>query len=82
MTEHQRPCASSQIVDDLRRIGSDVHQLLRKMGPSEEASGHFRSARVEFLKGLRQLIDDRIEGISKKPAAGTGGAQGAKVTVE
>jgi hypothetical protein len=82
MTDNQRPCASSQIVDDVRRIGHDVKQLLRKLGPSEEASGHFRSARVEFLKGMRQLIDDRIDYISRKPTAGTAGAQGAKVTVE
>lgn len=80
MTEGQRAC--SQIADDLRRIGSDVQQLLRNMGPSQEASGHFRSARVEFLKGLRQIIDDRIENVSRKPAAGTRGAEGAKVNVE
>ena len=82
MTEGQRPCACSQIAEDLRRVGDDVQRLLRRMGPSEEASGHFRSARIEFLKGLRQLLDDRIDDLASKPAPGSGGAQGAKVTVE
>lgn len=82
MTEGQRPCACSQIAEDLRRVGNDVGRMLRNMGPSSEASGHFRSARVEFLKGLRQLLDDRIEDLSSKPAQGTAGAQGARVTVD
>jgi hypothetical protein len=28
---------------------------------------HFRSSRVEFLKGLRSLIDDRIAHLSREP---------------
>ena len=30
-----------------------------------EANSHFRTARVEFLKGLRSMIDSRIEKMSK-----------------
>ncbi len=32
---------------------------------SEAAAGHLRNARVEFLKGMRALIDERIEHLSR-----------------
>ena len=31
---------------------------------SEAAAGHLRNARIEFLKGLRALIDERISDLS------------------
>jgi len=38
---------------------------------SEAGHGHFRNARVEFLKGVRSLIDDRIERLSREERKGT-----------
>jgi hypothetical protein len=38
---------------------------------SEAGHGHFRNARVEFLKGVRSLIDDRIEYLSREDRKGT-----------
>jgi len=38
---------------------------------SEQAAGHLRNARVEFLKALRTLIDERIEQLSAKGQKGT-----------
>jgi hypothetical protein len=38
---------------------------------SEATRDHFRNSRVEFLKGLRSLIDDRIAHLSKDEAKGT-----------
>lgn len=32
---------------------------------------HFRNARVEILKGMRSMLDARIERLSKNPAKGT-----------
>jgi len=32
---------------------------------SEATRDHFRNSRVEFLKGIRSLIDQRIEHLSK-----------------
>ena len=32
---------------------------------SEATRDHFRNSRVEFLKGLRSLIDERIEKLSR-----------------
>jgi hypothetical protein len=44
---------------------------------SEATRDHFRNSRVEFLKGLRSLIDDRIAHLSREPEA-----KGTHVTVE
>jgi len=56
--------------------GPALTAFLKQMGPSEPAKRHFTQARVEFLKGLRSLIDARIDSLSKEEAKGT------KVTVE
>jgi hypothetical protein len=49
---------------------------LRRLGPPETARRHFDAARVEFLKGLRALIDARIEQVTKASA------KGEKIAVE
>jgi hypothetical protein len=38
---------------------------------SEATNDHFRTARVEFLKGIRSLIDSRIEHLSRAETKGT-----------
>lgn len=38
---------------------------------SEATRDHFRNSRVEFLKGVRSLIDDRIAHLSRKETKGT-----------
>ncbi len=43
----------------------------------EATRGHFRNSRVEFLKGLRSLLDDRIAHLSKEAEH-----KGTHVTVE
>ena len=44
---------------------------------SEVTVNHFRSSRIEFLKGLRSLIDDRIAYLSREAEP-----KGTHVTVE
>jgi len=44
---------------------------------SDATRGHFRNSRVEFLKGIRSLIDDRITHLSKEEEP-----KGTHVTVE
>jgi hypothetical protein len=53
-----------------------MRKFFRDTGPSEEARGHFRQSRIEFLKGIRRIIDDRIERVSRS------GQKGTHVTVE
>jgi len=50
--------------------GPQVTQMFRNMW-SGRTNDHFRNSRIEFLKGLRSLIDDRIERISRQESKGT-----------
>ena len=38
---------------------------------TEVTKDHFRNSRVEFLKGVRSLIDDRIEHLTRESGKGT-----------
>jgi hypothetical protein len=57
--------------DPCARLLADLADVLRCMGMSDEARHHFTSARIEMLKGLRALIDSRIEKLSAEPSKGT-----------
>jgi len=57
--------------------GPMLSDLVSRMGPDEAVKQHFRTARLEVLKGLRALIDQRINDLSaSKPS------RGAKVSVD
>ena len=45
--------------------------------PPASAGKHFREARLEFLRGVRELIDHRIDRLSRDPAA-----KGARIVVD
>lgn len=57
-------------------ICEEVKHFLRSLEPSPEVTGHFRNARIEVLKGMRQMIDNRIEHLSKSSQ------RGRKIVVE
>jgi hypothetical protein len=44
--------------------GPEFFAMFKKLGP-DSARQHFRNARIEFLKGVRELIDKRIADLSK-----------------
>ena len=50
--------------------GPAVTELLQRLAPPAEARRHFDTARVEFLKGLRAVIDARIAKLTKPNARG------------
>lgn len=50
--------------------GPAISRMINNLGP-KEAREHFRAARVEFLKGMRSLIDARIDHLSRPQQAGT-----------
>lgn len=56
-------------------LGPALTDVMNKLRP-KEAREHFRNARVEFLKGVRAVIDARIDQLSRTES------QGAKVPVE
>jgi hypothetical protein len=47
-----------------------VMPLLDRMW-SEATGNHFRNSRIEFLKGIRSLIDDRISHLAREETKGT-----------
>jgi hypothetical protein len=47
-----------------------LKEFLRALEPPPEAARHFRNARIEALKGIRELIDTRIENLSRSPGKG------------
>jgi hypothetical protein len=54
-----------------RGAGPMVSEFLRRMGPSENVTQHFKAARLEVLKGLRAILDEQIAGMAEAPKQGT-----------
>jgi hypothetical protein len=50
--------------------GPRLTQMAEMLLPSGEAGAHFRQAHLEMLKGIRALLDQRIDAMSR-PAHGT-----------
>ena len=50
--------------------GPALTELLARLAPPAEARRHFETARLEFLKGLRAILDARIERRSRPRARG------------
>jgi hypothetical protein len=51
-------------------VCSTALPMLERMW-SDATRDHFRNSRIEFLKGIRSLIDDRIAYLSRHEAKGT-----------
>lgn len=47
-----------------------IQAMMEHIWPADTRE-HFRNARVEILKGMRSMLDARIERLSKNPAKGT-----------
>jgi hypothetical protein len=74
MSEAQQPGSGSQAnkahIDwfcDWVREGAERTAEMFTLPPS--ASKHFREARLEFLRGVRELIDRRIDRLSRTQSA-------------
>ena len=57
-------------------VNDAMNKFAREFGPSDEVRSHFRNSRIEFLKGIRKIIDERINRLS------TNEQKGSRVTVE
>ncbi len=71
----EAPCTHEKVDCFCLGAGPKITAMLSKFGP-ESAMQHFRNARVEILKGMRELIDRRIQELSEDQPKGT------KVNVE
>ncbi len=59
-------CVCNQLFDHVREL----------LGVSPAVKQHLSNSRIEFLKAIRSVIDERIERLSTK------GQQGTKIAVE
>ena len=75
MTETNQS-ASAQAEDMCKKIKDSFYSAANAFLPPDSAGQHFRQARIEMLKGVRAIIDHRIDRLSKQ------GAQGTRVVVE
>ncbi|HXT87189.1 MAG TPA: hypothetical protein VN745_09215 [Verrucomicrobiae bacterium] len=57
----QGRCVCHEFLDHVREV----------IGVSPEVKQHLANSRVEFLKAVRQVIDDRIERLSRQGQPGT-----------
>ena len=62
----QERCLCREVLDQFREV----------FGVSENVREHFTNSRIEFLKGIRAVIDNRIESLGKA------GQRGTKIAVE
>lgn len=49
-------------------VGRFFSDLEKVTGKKSTFFGHLTRSRVEFLKAMRSLIDEKIEGLEKRPA--------------
>jgi len=54
-------CVCREVIDNLQKA----------FGVPSEVRDHFNNSRIEFLKGIRAIIDSRIEHLSKPSTYGT-----------
>ncbi len=80
MSENERQadsgCQEEKVNCFCMGAGPELYAMFRKLGP-DSARQHFRNARIEMLKGMRELINKRIDELSAH-----GEKKGTRVTVE
>jgi len=75
-TEKGGSATSEQVVYERCPCREIVDTVQEYMGISPAVRQHLANSRVEFLKAIRQVLDDRIERLSSQ------GQKGTKVAVE
>jgi hypothetical protein len=83
MTQAEHPGAESRreqpYSDDIGKgFRAGLEFLADNFAPPESACQHFREARIEMLRGVREIIDHRIDRLSRDKKA----SSGTRVVVE
>ncbi|MBW1806069.1 MAG: hypothetical protein JRJ06_06855 [Deltaproteobacteria bacterium] len=60
---------SEQVACPVGRFFSDLESVF---GEESKFSSHMKKSRIEFLKGIRSLVDEKIERLEKKSTARKG----------
>jgi hypothetical protein len=77
MSEPQTTQTTGQSARQERCVCREVMDHFREaFGVPPEVRDHFNNSRIEFLKGIRAIIDSRIEHLSRPST------QGTKIAVE
>ena len=72
MSEQQaEPSAGDRVVYERCLCRELLDQFRGKLGVSPEVRQHLNNSRIEFLKAIREVLNERIEHLSKKGEAGT-----------
>ncbi len=71
MTEAQDTASSQQGECLCGNIRKAFQEAADAFLPPESAAKHFRQARVEVWRGIRELVDLRIEHLSRDQSKGT-----------
>ena len=80
MEDHNHTTANEQYACWCKEINEELAKLsnmVKGLGPSNQVKEHFRNSKVEFLKGVRRMIDEKIE-----RAQSSGASHGTTVPVE
>ena len=75
-TQTKQQTANERVVYEACPCREVVNTLREVLGISPAVRQHLTNSRVEFLKAIREIIDDRIEHLSGE------GQKGTKVAVE
>jgi len=78
MSEQNHKHRDDVVLCPVGRFFSDIEKA---SGKRFEFFEHMKKSRIEFLKGIRSLVDDRIAQIEKKEKAGHK-KKATRVTVE
>ncbi len=78
MNEQQetQQAGSERVIHERCVCHEMLDHLSEALGVSPAVKQHLANSRIEFLKAIRGVIDDRIERLSSK------GQQGTKIAVE
>jgi hypothetical protein len=78
MSEHEatQQNATQPLIQERCLCRELVNQLREAFDISPKVREHFTNSRIEFLKGIRAVIDSRIEHLSNT------GQRGTKIAVE
>lgn len=75
-SEKSQPITNEQVVYERCPCLEFVETVRQCLGISPTVRQHLTNSRVEFLKAIREILDERIERLSSQPQ------QGTKVAVE
>ena len=70
------PSATQPVVQERCLCREVIDSFREQFHVPDEVQEHFKNSRIEFLKGIRAIIDSRIEKLS------SASQRGAKIAVE